>query len=203
MSDSNTSADGLSSRIQRGDATALGDWLSERRLPLLAYIERRLGAALRRKLEPDDLLQEVNADAIRSFPEVDLKERDPFGWLCQIAERRIIDAHRRFFGSQKRDAGREIPLDAHSGGGDERGGLINMLVASMTTASQAFSRNQKQIRLATAMEQLPEEQREALRLRYVENLPSKMIAQQLGKSDGAIRVMLTRALAKLQEIVEQ
>ncbi len=52
-----------------------------------------------------------------------------------------------------------------------------------------------------ALANLPEEQREALRLRYYENMPSKDIAEKLGKTDGAIRVMLTRALDKLQKIL--
>ena len=38
-------------------------------------------------------------------------------------------------------------------------------------------------------------------MRYVENLPSKEIAQRLGKTDGAVRVMLTRSLSKLQELL--
>ena len=158
------SEDKLIELLRGGDRDALGQWLNTRRGPLLAFIERRLGAALRRKVDPDDLLQEVNTEAVRCFGEMDLSQRDPFGWLCQIAERRIIDAHRRFFGSQKRDAGREVPLDA--GGGDSsRAGLINLLVASMTTASQAFSRDQRDIRLQAALEKLPAEHREALRMR--------------------------------------
>ena len=52
-----------------------------------------------------------------------------------------------------------------------------------------------------ALGKLPAEQREALRLRYVENLPSKEIAARLGKSDGAVRVMLTRALGQLQQLL--
>ncbi len=79
--------------------------------------------------------------------------------------------------------------------------LIDMLVASMTTATQALSRNQKEVQLLQALATLPEEQREALRLRYVEGLPSKDIAARLGKSDGSVRVMLTRALARLQQIL--
>ena len=196
------SEDKLIEMIKAGDREALGQWLNMRRGPLLAFIERRLGAALRRKVDPDDLLQEVNTEAIRSFPEIDLSQREPFGWLCQIAERRIIDAHRRFFGSQKRDAGREVPLDAGSGD-SSRAGLINLLVASMTTASQAFSRGQREIRLLAALEKLPEDQREALRMRYIEDLPSKIIAERLGKTDGSIRVMLTRSLAKLQQLLEE
>ena len=76
-----------------------------------------------------------------------------------------------------------------------------MLVASMTSASQAFSRDQKQMRLLAALEKLPEEHREALRLRYIDGLPSKEIAAQLGKTDGAVRVMLSRALRVLQELL--
>ncbi len=196
-----TDDDGLLARVRAGDANALGEFLVVRRPQLMAFLDRRLGAGLRRKIEPDDLFQEVSAEAVRSLGEVDLKDRDPFNWLCQVAERRIIDAHRRFFGSQKRDAGREVSLNA--GGTDtSRAGLINLLVASMTTASQVFSRDQRQMRLLTALDQLPEEHREALKLRYLEGLPSKQIAEKLGKTDGAIRVMLTRSLAKLQEILE-
>ncbi len=191
------------SKVRDGDGQALADFIVAKRPQLLAFIDRRLGAAVRRKIEADDLFQETSAEAIRSIGEVDLADRDPFNWLCQVAERRIIDAHRRFFGSQKRDAGREVSLNAGGSTSDtSRPGLINLLVASMTSASQAFSRDQRQMKLLAALEKLPEDHREALRLRYLENLPSKDIAEKLGKSDGAVRVMLTRSLAKLQQILE-
>lgn len=192
------------SKVRGGDEQALADFITAKRPQLLAFIDRRLGAALRRKLETDDLFQETSAEAVRSLGEVDLADRDPFNWLCQVAERRIIDAHRRFFGSQKRDAGREVSLNApgSSTSDTSKPGLINLLVASMTSASQAFSRDQRQMKLLAALEKLPEDHREALRLRYLENLPSKEIAERLGKSDGAVRVMLTRSLTKLQQILE-
>src|SRR5262245_54465772 len=95
----------LVERVRQHDQAALVEFLSERRLPLLAFIGRQLGPALRRKVEPEDIYQEVSVDCLRSLPEMDLTERDPFGWLCQVAERRIIDAHRHFVGAQKRSAG--------------------------------------------------------------------------------------------------
>lgn len=191
--------DQLIAKVRGHDEQALAEFLTARRPQLLAFIERRLGTTLRRKVEPDDLLQETSAEAIRSLPGSDLAQREVFGWLCQIAERRIIDAHRKYVASQKRDAGREVAI--HAPTDSDRGGLIDLLVASMTTASQAFSRDQKQMRLLTAMDSLPEDQREALKLRYVDGLPSKEIAERLGKSDGSVRVMLTRSLAKLQQIL--
>lgn len=192
--------DELVERVRRGDRQALGELILARRPQLLNFIERNLSGALRRKVEPDDILQDTSADAVRSLPGVDLTERDPFGWLCQIAERRIIDAHRRFFGSQKRNAAREVALDA-AGSEPRRGGLIDMLVASMTSASKAFSRNQREMRLHEALAELSEEQRTALHLRYVEGLPSKEIAERLGKTDGSVRVLLTRSLRRLQALL--
>ena len=186
--------DPLVGRIRAHDVTALAEFLVAHRRQLLAFIERQLGAALRRKVEVDDAFQEVSVEAL---PGAEFEHRDPFGWLCQIAERRIVDAHRRLFGAQKRDAGREVPL-GRPGGDTEHAAIIDLLVASMPTATQALSRKDREVRLLEALATLPDDQREALRMRYVENLPSKDIAGRLGKSAGSVRVMLTRALARLQ-----
>ncbi len=110
--DNSTNDDALIHRVRSGDAQALAEFLTLRQPQLMAFIDRRLGMTLRRKIEPEDLYQEVSADALRSLGDIDLGDRDPFNWLCQVAERRIIDAHRRFFGSQKRDAGKELSLNA-------------------------------------------------------------------------------------------
>jgi RNA polymerase sigma-70 factor (ECF subfamily) len=190
----------LAEKVRNRDVAALAEYIDAHRQPLLAFIERQLGMALRRKVEVEDVLQELSVEAVRALPEADLGDRNVFGWLCQIAERRIIDAHRRFFGAQKRDAGREVPLGT-PGGDTEHGAIIDLLVASMTTPTQALSRNMKEVQLLEALATLPEEQREALRLRYVDGLASKDIAARLGKSDGSIRVMLSRALSRLSQIL--
>lgn len=190
----------LAERVRQHDVQALAEFVEQHRRPLMAFVERQLGTGLRRKLEAEDIVQEVSAEAVRSLASVDFGGRDPFSWLCQIAERKIIDAHRRFFEAKKRDAGRELALGA-ARDDTQQGGLLDLLVASMTTASQAFSRNAKEARMHAAIAELPEDQREALRLRYVENLPSKEIAERLGKSDAAVRVMLTRAIKKVQQIL--
>ncbi len=190
----------LIERIRRKDIDALARFAADESGPLLGYIQRQMGLRLKRKLEPEDVLQEVTAEAARLLHETDLSEREPFGWLCQLAQRRIIDAHRRFFEAQKRDAGREVSLGG-AADNSQQGDLINMLVASMTTASKAFSRNLREVRLNDALAALPDDRREVLHLRYVEGLPTKEIAERVGKTDGAVRVLLTRSLAKLQEIL--
>jgi len=132
----------------------MAEFIEERRPQLLAFIERKLGPALRRKLEVEDVFQEVSVDCVSALAEVGL---------------------------------------GTPGGATRDGGLINLLVASMASPSQAFSRQQR----VEEIDALPPDQSEAIRLRYVEEMPTKEIAKLLSKTDGAVRVMLTRTLKQL------
>lgn len=188
-------------RVRGGEPTAVAELAEARRPQLLVYVARQLGYALRAKVEPDDIVQDAVIRAVRHPHLFTAAERDPFGVLCHLAQEAIVDAHRRYIDAQKRDAGREVPLQGGSSNSTEGGGLLGLLVASITTPSKAFSRDEKEIRMWEALGTLPEEQREALRLRYVDGLPTKDIAAKLRKTDGAVRVMLTRSLDKLQQIL--
>lgn len=199
MDDSDTA---LVQRIKSGDGEALASYITQRSPQLLSFIEKRMSDALRRRVEASDILQELTTSAWQSLAGVEWGDREPFGWLCQQAERRIIDAHRRHFGAQKRAAGREVNLSAGaSPGGDDGRGMADLLAASMTSPSAVLSRQQKEFHMLQALDSLPQDAREALRMRYVDGLPSKEIAQKLGRTDGAVRVLLTRSLQKLQEIL--
>ncbi len=192
----------LIERIRQHDQTAFVAFIDLRQPQLLAFIGKRLSEQLRTKIEPRDIFQELSVSCLGSFNDVDFAGRDPFRWLCQQAERRIIDAHRHHFGAQKRAAGREVGIHGSGSSGDDAG-IENYLAASMTSPSAAFSRGQKEFYLAEAMEQLPDDAREALKLRYLQGLPSKEIAEKIGKSDAATRVLLSRALKRLQEMLAE
>jgi RNA polymerase sigma-70 factor (ECF subfamily) len=172
--------------------------LEGRRPHLLAYIDRRLGTGLRRKVEPLDIYQETAIAALNAWPTLELGDRDPFGWLCQVAEQRIVDAHRRF-AAQKRASDREV--SAHASPPDASRELIELIAGTLTSASQAVARNERRAQLEGAIARLPAESRDVLRWRYVDGLPTKEIAAKIGKTDGAVRVMLTRTLHKLQQLL--
>ncbi|PQO44231.1 sigma-70 family RNA polymerase sigma factor [Blastopirellula marina] len=194
----------LLEKIAVGDVDALAKFIEARKPQLMAYIHRRLGPALKSKVEAEDIFQDSSVEAVRAITPEFPGDKDPFSWLCQIAERKIVDAHRHHFGAQKRDAGRERSLDGRpAGGGDGEVGLVNLLVKSMTTPSKAFSRNARELRLQAALADLREDQREVIRLKYVEGWASKDIANQIGKTDAAVRVMLTRTLKQLQAVLAE
>lgn len=205
MSDETNSPSDEAANDEAANDVGVETLFEEHRGKLLAFIDRQLGAKLRSKLEPDDVLQEVLTEVVRVSANSTLDRSHAFSWLCQVAERKIIDLHRHYFQAQKRDAGREVSLQGggSSGGGDSSrpAGLVQMLAVSMTSPSAAYSRQAREHQLADAVDKLQPEMREAIHLRYVENMPSKDIAERLGKSDAAIRVMLSRAVKKLQDIL--
>jgi RNA polymerase sigma-70 factor (ECF subfamily) len=186
----------LADRVRQRDPAALAAFLEERRPALLSFVERRLGSALRGKLEPQDVLQELAVKALRELPNADLSARDPFGWLCHLAEQCIVDDHRHF-AAGKRASGREVPGNVRVGDGSQD--LVALLTASLTSPSMAVVRDERQRRLMAVIATLPAEHREALRLRYGEGLPTKEVAGRLGKSDVATRVLLSRLVQQLQE----
>ena len=105
-------------RLRSGDEAALAEFVEANRPALMAFLHSRIGSHLAKKIEADDILQDACLEAIRSLDKAPLETWDPLHWLFQICERKIIDAHRRHFESQKRDASREasIPDGSEDGG---------------------------------------------------------------------------------------
>ena len=55
--------------------------------------------------------------------------------VAERAPQRIIDAHRRYFGAEKRDAQREVALGT-PGESSQHAALVDLLVASMTSPAR-------------------------------------------------------------------
>ena len=102
----------FAARIRDKDPQALVEFIELRKPQLLAFIERNLSARLGASSKATDILQEVSLSAVGSLPTFELGDRDPFSWLCQLAEHKIIDAHRKLVAAQKRSADREQPTPA-------------------------------------------------------------------------------------------
>lgn len=181
----------------------LGSWIEEVKPKLLSYIDKNLGPALRSRLEPEDILQEVVVSAFSSPDQLMKSERDPFRVLCQLSEQRIIDSHRRHVAAEKRSTRREVSLNRPASAEDGQNEFLNLLVASMTSPSGAFSREQREFRLKAALSELTADQQQALKMRYIDGCSTKEVADALGKSDGAVRVMLSRTVAELQNYMRE
>ena len=191
----------LITKIRAGDVQSLGDFLELHRSRMLGFIKSITGDHLLARIDLEDLYQEVATGAIAALPRMNSGDLDPLPWLQQLARRRVIDAHRFYFGAERRAAGRETSLEAAVSGNSEGLGLHQLLIASITSPSAAVSRDFRLARVAEALQSLTEEQQSIIRLRYVDGLPTKEIAEKIGKTDAAIRVILTRSVRKLEEML--
>ena len=68
-------------------------------------------------------------------------------------------------------------------------------------ALAALVRDEERERLAQALDRLPAEQREAIVLRYFSDLTVPEIAAATGQREGTIKARLSRAIARLNEIL--
>ncbi len=191
----------LVARIREGDVQALADFIELHRPRLLGFLRSITGEHLLARVELEDLLQEVATGAVSALPRAPLESLEPFSWLQELARRRVVDAHRFHFGAERRAAGRQTSLDAAVAGNDAGIGLQHLLIASITSPSAAVSRDMRLAKVQQALQTLTEEQQTIIRLRYVDGLPTKEIADQIGKSDAAVRVTLTRSIRKLEEML--
>ena len=80
--------------------------------------------------------------------------------------------------------------------------LADRLMAGGTSPSRRLIRDELRRRVQAAMEQLAERDREILVMRHLEEMSAAEIAAILGISDGAVRVRLLRALARLRNLLD-
>lgn len=96
----------------------------------------------------------------------------------------------------KRDAGREQSLDDALERSSAR--LEAFLAAEQSSPSVRAERNEELQRLAEALEKLPESQRQAVELHYLQGLSLADVAAHLGRTKPAIGGLLYRGLDALR-----
>jgi len=164
-------------------------------------VRLRMGGELRSKLESMDLAQDVFISALRDLGNFTYKnEGDFLRWLSKIAENRLRDNLDKLH-ADKRDIRKEVRLDSH------RPTTENSFVGTvepidLTTPSVIMSRREDLARLAKAIDALTSEYKEVIVLTKIEGLSYKEIAESLGKSSDAVRMLVSRAMAALSGAFE-
>jgi RNA polymerase sigma-70 factor (ECF subfamily) len=105
----------------------------------------------------------------------------------------------RTFARPGRDAAREQPLDASLAESSAR--LAAWLAAEQSSPSERAKRHEDARRLAEALEQLPEGQREALVLQHWQGWTLAQIGAHLGRSPEAVAGLLKRGLKQLRRLL--
>ena len=155
-------------------------------LRMLAKVQMR--RALQAKIGASDIVQQTMLQAVQAIDQFRGTGDAEFrGWLRQILARHLCHLDRDFR-RDKRDVRREQSMQQQLAKSSMR--LEGLLAGDGPTPSQ---------NVALAIEQLPEAQREAIRLHYIDGLKLSEVAAAMDKSSGAIAGLLHRGMKTLRE----
>jgi RNA polymerase sigma-70 factor, ECF subfamily len=166
---------------------------------LLLLARAGLGGRLRGKLDPSDVVQQTLLEAHRDAAQFrGTTDAERAAWLRQALARNLANAARDLTRA-KRDVGRERSLQAALDDSSAR--LEAWLVAEQSSPSQRAARGEDLLRLAAALAQLPDAQRQALELRHLHGRPLADIAGEMGRTPAAVAGLLHRGLAQLRTLL--
>lgn len=185
-------------RAVAGDRDALAALLAEVAVPIHAELQREIGPRWNGQLEADDVMQVTYLEAflrIHAFAPVDL---DGFrAWVRRIALNNLQDAVRELSREKRRPKGRRIAL----GSTGESALDLAELMQSPATASSVVSLEESKQLLDAALKQLPPDYERVLRLCDLEGQTGAQAAAAMGRSHGAIKMLIARARERLREML--
>jgi len=102
-------------------------------------------------------------------------------WVFSVAENRIRDLAKALNAAKRKGEAPKPPRQR--------------------TPSSIVSRREELARVIAAIDRLPPAQRDVIRLRRFEGLPTREVAQRLDRSEGAVRMLYMRAVRALEAAV--
>ena len=156
---------------------------------------------LKVKVDASDLVQQTMLEAHRDFDRFKgVSEQEWLAWLRKILSHNVADFVRRYRGTAKRQVRREVPFRDQLTTGIARGAAEP--AAQQATPSEAFLQLDNELRVAAALEQLPEDYQEVIVLRNLQRLSFNEVAEQMERSRPAVQMLWMRAIKKLQQALE-
>lgn len=186
----------LFARAQSGDAAALGQLLETYRDQLRQAAEGQLDSHVRVRADASDIVQGTFLEAQRDFEQFRGESvAQLLAWLRQILDHNVSNTIQQHVFTQKRSIDRERSLDDSKQFGP---GKRRKPASGLSTPSHRAIRGEEAARLAVAIESLPDDQREAIRLRHLEGRSLQEIADNMERSIVAVAGLIKRGLRKLK-----
>lgn len=161
---------------------------------LLVVVGLRLGQ-LSATVAPEDLLQDAMMHAWRARASVRWLGPKPFRcWMLTIIDRCIADARDQHM-TAKRGAGRTVPFPACGNG------FAGFEPAMSTTPSRVASLKEQSLAMRRALDELPDEVRDPIRLRVFEQESMPRIAERLNLPLSTVQHRIRRGALMYQSLL--
>jgi RNA polymerase sigma factor (sigma-70 family) len=138
--------------------------------------------------DADDLASEVLVAMIAGLARFDGNERQFRSWLLTIAHRRLIDQHRRRVRRPE-----VLSAEPDAAGPRQRA----------TPGESVAMEHLRILGVLDAIDDLTPDQRAAVMLRALADLPTAEIARVMGKPESAVKALLRRGVAALRRTLDE
>jgi RNA polymerase sigma-70 factor, ECF subfamily len=178
-----------------------GERLERCRAYLRVLARLHLDGRLRSKLDPSDVVQQAllrahaGLDQFRGTTDGELR-----AWLRRILANALAEASRRF-GAGARDVARERSLGDDLDRSSSR--LEALAAAGQPSPSQLADREEQLLRLAAALAELPDDQRQAVELHHLLGLTVAEAGERMGRTRAAVVGLLFRGLRRLRRLLDE
>lgn len=193
------SHESLLDSARAGHGSALGKLLEQFRPQLRQQAQHKVDARWRARADESDLVQLTFITATHAFPAFrGESEPELLAWLEAILRQHLAALARAHLISEKRSVMREsspTPADDSQGNWQPSDGG--------PTPSGVAMQGEMRVRIEQALEKLPWDQREAVRLRFLHDWSADQIAQFLDKSERAVAGLIYRGLARLKDVLRE
>ncbi len=165
-------------------------------LCLLARLQ--LDPRLRGKVDPSDVVQQTLVKAHQHQGQLRGQTAgEKAGWLRRILANTMIDVARKHQ--------RELALEQHLEHclNQSSARLEAWLAADQTPPSEIVVREERLLRLARALNELPEDQRTAVELHHLRDASVAEIAALMDRTEASVAGLLRRGLKKLRELLQE
>ena len=182
-------------RAKGGEEDALNQLCTDYRQMLRLVAERAIGPEMARRTDASDLVQQTELEAFRAFASFQGSTEGEFvAWVKQILKRNVANVVRDNRAA-KRDHRKEQYIHAAS-----QSVSVTWLHPAERgkTPSQHVMYGEAALKLATAINNLPEKQRTAVRMRHLEGMALRDIAEAMESSPGAVAGLIRRGITALQ-----
>ena len=152
-------------------------------------------------IDAEDILQDVFTKAFRQIGRYDPhRGASLYAWLKTIADHQLADAMKRMRRKKRGGDCRQLtPNDM--GLQSTVAQLVDLVCQENHTASRSVARNDAAAAIQVGVASLPEDQRDAIRAKFFDGMNVEEIAQDMGRTPGAIRGLIHRAQKNLAEMM--
>lgn len=184
-------------RAAEGDDEALGRLLREVEPDLRASVT--IQAIYRRDLDVADLLQISYVEAFLRIGSLRERTVDGFrAWMRRLVDTNLKDGIRALERDKRPNARRRV---THDGQGSSARTLFARVSGGGTSPSAALSAREQVAQLEAAMQRLPPDYRRVIEEVDLAERRVAEVAQEMGRTPGAVHLLVKRAHDRLREIL--